>query len=373
MESIYVSLLAVVALLLIIVLIRLFIPGGSDRRMLDLKNELADLKTRQLEGQSQSLARQTELYQQSQKLLNTQLDQSLRSLGELLSKSQGNINAQLASTEKVMVDVHQRLGTLSEAARNIQEIGKDISSLQDILQAPKLRGNLGEYLLEDLLRQILPAGNYGMKHSFSSGVQVDAVIRLGGNLIPIDSKFPLESFQRMSAAEAPADKARFKKEFVKSVKARIDEIAAKYINPHEGTFDFALMYVPAENVFYEMIVTDELTDRTWEIFNYAVSRHVIPVSPNSFYSYLMAIAYGLRGFRVEQQAKTIIGELSKVQTAFTAYVEEFSLLGRHVKNAAGKYDDCQRKVERFGEQVSRITGAALEPGTEKKRLDSAPP
>jgi DNA recombination protein RmuC len=369
-EPIFLVLLAAVAVLLIVILIRLFIPaGGAGRQMLDLKNELADLKTRQLEGQTQSMARQYELYQQSQKLLGSQLDQTLRSLTELLAKSQGNINLQLASTEKVIVDVHQRLGTLSEAAKNIQEIGKDISSLQDILQAPKLRGNLGEYLLEDLLRQILPAENYAMKHSFKNGTQVDAIIKLGGSIIPIDSKFPLESFQRMTAADAAADKARFKKEFVKTVKARIDEIAGKYINPDEGTYDFALMYVPAENVFYEMIVTDELTDRTYEIFHYAVGRHVIPVSPNSFYSYLMAIAYGLRGFRIERQAKTIIGELAKVGDAFGAYAEDFTLLGKHIKYAAGKFDDCQKRVEKFGEQVARITSAAVDPDPEKQQLE----
>jgi DNA recombination protein RmuC len=145
---------------------------------------------------------------------------------------------------------------------------------------------------------------------------------------------------------------------VKSVKGRIDEIAQRYINPDEGTFDFALMYVPAENVFYEIIVTDELTDRSYEIFHYAVAKHVIPVSPNSFYSYLMAIAYGLRGFRIEQRAKTIIGELARVRESFAGYAAEFETLGKHIKNASAKYDECQKRSDRFGDQVARITGAA---------------
>jgi DNA recombination protein RmuC len=345
MEPVTLALFAGIAVLLILILVKLFSPSGAvSRQIIDLKNEITDLKTRQLESQAKALS----------------------SLNDHLIRSQGTINQQLAGTQKVISEVHQKLGSLSEATRNIQEIGKDISSLQEILQAPKLRGNLGEYLLEDLLKQILPGENYRIKHSFKNGTQVDAVIRLAGNLIPIDSKFPLESFQRMTGAEAQADKARFKREFVKSVKARIDEIASKYINPNEGTFDFALMYVPAENVFYEMIVTDEITDKSYEIFNYAVQRHVIPVSPNSFYSYLMAVAYGLRGFRVEQQAKTIIGELAKVQEAFSAYTEDFNLLGRHIKNAAVKFDDCQKKSERFGDRVSRITGAALEPAAEER-------
>ncbi len=350
MEPLFLAILAAVLALLVVVLVRLFSPDvGMSRQMLELKNELSDLKEKQLAGQAQALA----------------------SLNDHLIRSQGTINQQLANTQRVISEVHQKLGSLSEATRNIQEIGKDISSLQDILQAPKLRGNLGEYLLEDLLKQVLPAGNYAMKHCFRNGTQVDAIIRLGGNIIPIDSKFPLESFQRITAAREPAEKSRFKKEFVRGAKARIDEIASKYINPDEGTFDFALMYVPAENVFYEMIVTDELTDKSYEIFHYAVGRHVIPVSPNSFYSYLMAIAYGLRGFRIEQQAKTIIGELAKVQDAFSAYSEDFSLLGKHIKNAASKFDDCQKKAERFDERVSRITSAALEQEEAGKRLEGA--
>jgi len=347
MDPISLALLAAVAVLLIIVLVKVFSPNTvASQQLLDLKNELGDLKTKQLANQSEAL----------------------RSINEHLVSSQNAINQQLGSTNRVIADVHQRLGSLSETAKNIQEIGKDISSLQDILRAPKLRGNLGEYLLEDLLRQILPSENWRMKHSFRNGTQVDAIITLGGSIIPIDSKFPLESFQRMTVAEAAADKARFKREFVKSIKGRIDEIASRYINPDEGTFDFALMYVPAENVFYEIIVTDELTDKTYEIFHYAVQRHVIPVSPNSFYSYLMAIAYGLRGFRIEQRAKTIIGELARVRDAFAAYAADFEVLGKHIKNASAKFDDCQKRSDRFSDQVVRITGAVTD-----QQKDALPP
>ena len=347
MEPILIALLAAVAVLLLLVLIKLFSPSGAvSRQISDLKNEITELKTTGLQSQARAL----------------------EALNDHMVKSQGTINTQLAGTQRVIAEVHQRLGSLSEATRNIQEIGKDISSLQSILQAPKLRGNLGEYLLEDLLKQILPGENYRMKHSFRNGTQVDAVIRLAGSVISIDSKFPLESFQRMSAADSAADKARFKKEFVRTVKARIDEIASKYINPDEGTFDFALMYIPAENVFYEMIVTDEVTDKSYEIFHYAVQRHVIPVSPNSFYSYLMAIAYGLRGFRVEQQAKTIIGELAKVRGLVLRLYGGFHSSGQAPQERRGKFDDCQRKVERFSDRVSRITGAALEPGEDAPKL-----
>jgi DNA recombination protein RmuC len=199
-----------------------------------------------------------------------------------------------------------------------------------------------------------------MKYSFKNGMQVDAVIKLGEGIIPVDSKFPLESFQRLVVAETDEEKRNYKKEFVASVKKRIDEIASKYIVPNEGTFDFAMIYIPAENVFYETIINDSLTNKEYEIFNYAIKRHVIPVSPNSFYAYLMALVYGLKGMKIEQQAKTIIGELSKVQTAFGRFFEDFSLLGKHIGNAHTKYDESAKRAERFNEQIERIVGTKVD-------------
>jgi DNA recombination protein RmuC len=264
------------------------------------------------------------------------------------------------NAQQMLGEVHNKLGSLAESSKHIEEIGKDISSLQNILRAPKLRGGFGEYLLEDLLKQIFPAKNYDIKHTFRSGAQVDAVIRLGDGIVPIDSKFPLESFQRFIAAEEMSQKTKFKREFIKSIKLRIDEIAAKYINPQEGTFDFALMYIPAENIFYEIIINDDLTNRNYEIFNYALERHVIPVSPNSFYAYLMAIVFGLKGFRIEQQAKQIMGELSKVQSTFADFYGDFTVIGRHIKNAAAKYEDGLKSADRFNERLSRVTGIPSE-------------
>jgi DNA recombination protein RmuC len=212
---------------------------------------------------------------------------------------------------------------------------------------------------------VLPAGNWAVKHRFRDGTQVDAVIRLAGSLVSVDAKFPLESFRRMAIAEAPADRQRARREFARSVKLRIDEIADRYIKPDEGTFDFAMMYVPAENVFYEIITAEPGAESPWELFQYAWARRVIPVSPNSFYSYLMAIAYGLRGMRIEQRARTIVGELRSVQDAFGAWTADFAMLGRHLKNAGAKFDECQRKVDQFGDRVARIAGGETTAGPEE--------
>jgi len=277
-----------------------------------------------------------------------------------LNAGQTSIHSQLNHANQVMNEVFGKIGILEATAFNIQNIGKDIASLQNILQAPKLRGNLGEYLLEDLLRQIFPVDHFEIKYTFANGTQVDAIIKIGGQIAPIDAKFPLESFQRLIHAENDEDRKHAKKEFIVSVKKRIDEIAGKYINPAEGTFDFAMMYIPAENIFYETIINDSITGKEYDIFNYAVSRHVIPVSPNSFYAYLMAIVYGLKGFRIEQQAQRIVCQLTSLQNHFADFYKELAIMGRHLDNASGKYRDCIRKVERFHERVAEITGLKVE-------------
>ena len=362
MDYVVLSGFAVLFLLVFIVLVRLFSmkPPDHSSQIMDLKNELNELKTKQLESQQTSLAQQHKLLIETQNQLSSQLTQMMNMMGQNLNSAQGNITRQLDNSNRIIGDIHTKLGTLETTAKNIQEIGKDISSLQNILQAPKLRGNLGEYLLEELLKQIFPAKNYEIKYNFKNGTQVDAVIKLGDGIVPVDAKFPLESFQRLIVSDNEEMKKQLKREFVSSVKKRIDEIASKYINPAEKTFDFAMMYIPAENVFYETIITDSLSNKDYELLNYAMSRHVIPVSPNSFYAYLMALVYGLKGFRIEQEAKTILGELSRVQEKFGKFFTEYGLVGKHLSNALVKFNDSEKNAEKLNDQINRITGQQTE-------------
>jgi len=348
---------AVLFVLVILILIKLHSTNTTDLtpQLLDLKNELNELKTKQLESQQLSFTSQQKLLLDTQNQLGSQLQQMMSLMGQNLNSAQSNIAKQLDNSNRIIGDIHTKLGTLETTAKNIQDIGKDISSLQNILQAPKLRGNLGEYLLEDLLKQIFPGANYQTKYSFKNGTQVDAIIKLGGYIVPVDSKFPLESYQRFIDADNEEDKKTFKKEFISSVRKRIDE-TAKYINPAEGTFDFAMMYIPAENVFYEAIINDSFTNKDYELLNYAMSKHIIPVSPNSFYAYLMALVFGLKGLKIEQEAKTILGELSQVQDKFGKFFADYSLVGKHINNALGKYNDSAKGAEKLNDQINRITG-----------------
>jgi DNA recombination protein RmuC len=348
---------AVLLLLVVLILVKLFSAKPQDLtpQLLDLKNELNELKTKQLESQQTSLTSQQKILLDVQNQLGSQLHQMMTIMNQNLNSSQSNITKQLDNSSRIIGDIQTKLGVLETTAKNIQDIGNNISSLQDILQAPKLRGNLGEYLLEELLKQIFPGANYAMKHSFKNGTQVDAIIKLGGYIVPVDSKFPLESYQRFVEAENNEDKKTFKKEFISSVKKRIDE-TSKYINPAEGTFDFAMMYIPAENIFYEAIINDSFTNKEYEILNYAMSKQVIPVSPNSFYAYLMALVFGLKGLKIEQEAKTILGELAQIQDKFGKFFTDYSLVGKHISSAISKFNDSEKRAEKLNEQLGRITG-----------------
>ena len=361
MDIITFAAFAVLFLLVILILVKLYSSRTTDLspQMLDLKNELTELKTRQLENQQNSFTLQQKLLLDTQNQLGSQLQQMMSLMNQNLNSTQSNIAKQLDNSSRAIGEIHSKLGALEKTTKNIEDIGKDISSLQDILQAPKLRGNLGEYLLEELLKQIFPTANYETKYLFKNGTQVDAVIKLGGHIVPVDSKFPLESYQKLSAADNEEGKKAFKKEFINSVKKRIDE-TAKYINPAEGTFDFAMMYIPAENVFYETIINDSFTNKDFEIMNYAMTKRVIPVSPNSFYAYLMALIFGLKGLKIEQEAKTILGELSQIQDRFGKFYSEYSLVGKHLTSAINKYTDSTKGAEKLNDQIGRVTSQKTE-------------
>ena len=249
-------------------------------------------------------------------------------------------------------EIQQKLGSLQAAATQMQEIGKEVSSLKSILHAPKLRGNFGEYLLYNLLKDTLPPKNFAVQYQFSDGSAVDAIIRLGKNIIPVDSKFPLESFERYLTSKDSESKKKAKTEFTRSVKGRIDEISKKYIRPQEGTFDFALMYIPSESVYYEILTND--TQKGYELFDYAMKSRVIPVSPNTFYAYLMAIVYGLKGMKIEEQAESIIKKISGIQKSFTDLTEEIATLGKHLTNAGTKFSEVKEKAATIENQLDGL-------------------
>lgn len=265
-----------------------------------------------------------------------------------------SMSTQLMSGNQIIGDVKERFGEIMETTRQIYNIGKDISSLENLLKSPKLRGNLGEYLLEDLLKQIIPVQNFSKQYKFKNGEKVDFAIHLGDKIVPIDSKFPLENFRKFIESEDEAEKASSYKEAMKNVKKHIDDISRKYINPSEGTFDFAMMYIPAENVYYEAIIKEEATRDEKSIYMYSIEKRVVPVSPNSMFAYLQSILIGLRGLQIEKNAEEILNNIASLKGDYGKFAENFRVLGAHLNNASKQYDESSKKLNNFENRLDIV-------------------
>jgi len=303
---------------------------------------------------SDTLSKNTEL-------ILKQLNESAR-VQQMVSNNMGE---RLDSAAKVFGDVKKSLGSLDEKTQQIYEVGRDIASLQEILRAPKMRGGLGELFLESLLEQIMPRKDfYELQHCFKTGERVDAVIKIGSRLVPVDSKFPLESFKRFVDVQTDEEKKRAKKEFVKAVNTHIDDIAAKYILPDEGTYDFALMYIPAENVYYETIIKDEGFGEEKSIFSHAISKKVIPVSPNSFYAYLQVIILGMKGLKVEEKAQEVIKMLITLKGSLGKFTQDFEVIGSHIDNIKSSYERAVKSLDKFEDKL--LSADSLE---ENKKIE----
>lgn len=281
-------------------------------------------------------------------VITQQLNERLRDNTDTLLKTQKDVTDRLNKIS----DVEKSLVRMEETYKQVLEISKDISSLQDLLRAPKFRGGMGEFLLENLLTQIMPSRNFfELQYAFKNGTKADAVIKIGENIVPIDAKFPLESFKRMVEADSEEDKKSARRQFTRDVQNRIDEIASKYILPDEGTYDFALMYIPAENVYYETILKDIQEKDEKSLYSYALNKKVIPVSPHSLYPYLIVILRGLRGLAIEKNATQVIEHLNRLQIDLSKFRDDFRLVGGHLSNAKAKYDDAERKLDKFSDKL----------------------
>jgi DNA recombination protein RmuC len=240
---------------------------------------------------------------------------------------------------------------LEGRSQQILDVGKQISTFSDLLKAPKARGGLGEFLLGQLLAELMPREYFDEQHGFRSGERVDAVIKLGGRLVPVDAKFPLESFQRHIQTTNEEERIRTRREFERTVKTHITAIARKYICPQEDTYDFALMFVPSEQVYYETIVRGPSSGKTDDLMTVALKQRVIPVSPNTFFAYLQVILLGLRGLSIEQEAAAIMQQLAQLRGDYDRFSKDFSVLGKHIKDARETFDRTDRSLDRLGQRL----------------------
>ena len=273
-------------------------------------------------------------------------------LNKSLQFGQSTLSQSIQSSRQSLERLNAQIGELQGTNKQMLLLGTDVKRLQEILASPKLRGQMGEWSLENLLSRILPKDGYQMQYSFKDGLRVDALIKLADFTVPVDAKFPLPAFEAACKAKDDEQRGPLRKQFLKDVINHIDKIASSYIRPAEGTVDFALMYIPAENVYYETIARYE--SDTKDILGYCLDKKVIPVSPNLLYAYLMTVAMGLHGLQIEKQAAEIRQNLKKLNADFADFLSQFDTLGSHIRNAANKYEETNKKLDRFGTQLNQI-------------------
>ncbi len=319
---------------------------------------LAAVMLLSLAASRREAAGQNAVIQTVQENLNT-LCKNQEALSQSLEKNlrdgQQHISSFLSNSQKTFGELKEQIGKLKSDSERMLQLGADVRSLQNILKAPKLRGQMGEFSLGSLLKQILPADGFVLQHTFSNGKIVDALIKLPDFAVSVDAKFPLPTFEQMNAAQDETEKSKLRRTFQNDVCRHIDKIAQQYILPAEGTLDFALMYIPAENVYYETIIKYE-NDRM-DLLNYALDHKVIPVSPNLLYAYLMTIVMGLHGLQIEKEAAMIRKNLQKLTMGLSAFGGTWEVLGKHLRNAQGQYDEGQGKLSKFMLQLEQIQQA----------------
>jgi len=305
--------------------------------------------------QDESLTEWLKSMQQSLDKTNENLNQAMResnkTVAESLQKSTQDMNERLDKAAEFIAGVKKEVGQMAE-------IGRGMKDIQEFLRSPKLRGNIGEMVLKELLGQMLPKKTFNLQYSFKSGETVDAAIQTEAGLVPIDSKFPMENFRKMMGAETDKEGDSARKVFVNDVRKHIRAIAGKYILPDEGTIDYALMYIPSEAVYYE-IVNDP------DLFDYAGKNKVLPVSPTTFYAYMKAILASFEGQKVEERAKQILAALGAIGKDYEKIADNLATLSRHLTNAHNQMNNVNASFNLLGQKLAgtrRLEEGVEDPG-----------
>ncbi len=336
------------------------ITGEEKSRAVLLEGLRGDLVGRVDGLERRNAELQTILTQQlgtTQHLLEQRLSGQEQSLREQLSHQAASLQSQtgilqrhMEGTQATLAQVTEKMGMVQQTSLRMAELGKDIEGLQRLLRAPKARGELGELGLETILRDILPKDRVVYQYAFADGRKVDAMVLLDRGLLPIDAKFPMEDFQRYLEAEED-DRPKARRAFLANLKKKIDDIAKLYVRPGEGTLPLALMYLPAESLYYEAFVVHVPEEE--DLWHYAYERSVLPLSPGTLTAYLKTVALGLKAAAVEQNARQVLDLLATLERDLRSFEGGFETLGRHLANAHQKYDEGQRALQRLSGHLER--------------------
>lgn len=288
-----------------------------------------------------------------------QMQSGLASVGALATTAQKTVSERLQESTEMLLTVRQQLGEMRQAGHELSEAAKQ---METVLGGTKTRGTLGEIALDRILSDTLTPASYETQFRFSTGEVVDAIVRLQDRLLPIDSKFPLEDYRRLVDAGEEARKG-----FSQTVRAHADSIAKKYILPNEGTLDIALMFVPSEGVYYELLRSADTKGTPLD--EYCRAKCVVPVSPNTLFAYLRVVALGLRGMQIEEHANRLLSSLSGLKRQVENFSEIYERLGTHLLNAQKSYSDADRKLDRARITLEELAQGA--PAPADKVLESA--
>ncbi|PIR95177.1 DNA recombination protein RmuC [Candidatus Falkowbacteria bacterium CG10_big_fil_rev_8_21_14_0_10_37_6] len=306
-------------------------------------------------------------------IMDTKLSEVHKSNQEQYGKTTGIMSSVTNQAQKMLSDIHdqsqkaissvtEKLTKLDETNRRVVDFAAQLQSLEDILKNPKHRGILGEYQLEMVLKNVLPPAAYKLQYEFSDGDIVDAAIFVKDKIIPIDSKFSLENYNRIVQEKNPANRAKLEREFKSDLKKRIDE-TAKYIKPNQNTMDFAFMFIPAEGIYYDLLINQvgAIKVNTRDLIEYAFrDKHVIIVSPTSFHAYLQTVLQGLRALQIEESAQEIRKNVEMLQKHLLSYNDYLQKLGGHLGTTVGAYNNAYKEFKKIDKDVARVTDSKSE-------------
>lgn len=296
-------------------------------------------------------------------LIQQQMAQLQKELGGRMNETNQAFREQHQSVTGIVRDITSHMSKVEEISRQVLSETTELQKLQQILKNPKQRGVLGEYFLENLLKNVLPPDNYQMQYRFLDGEIVDAAVFVKDKIVPIDSKFSLENYNRLAVEENPAERDKYEREFVSDLKKRVVE-TSKYIRPNEGTMDFAFMFIPHEAIYYDLLVNKigTIGEDTENIIQRAASKyHVLVVSPTSFLAYLQTVLQGLRALKIEEEAREIQKRVDELKKHLGAYEKYHTSLGGHLQTAVNQYNLSSKEFLKIDKDVYRVTGSSNNP------------
>lgn len=300
------------------------------------------------------------------KLILAQMNELARTVDNKLHESNKQVNEsmryQSTETSRIIGDITEKITRLDETNKQVVSFADQLKNLQDILKNPKQRGVLGEYYLETLLKNVMPPGSYEMQYGFPDGSIVDAVVFVKDKIIPIDSKFSLENYNRIVETNDKAEKERLEKVFVNDLKNRIVE-TSKYIQPDQNTMDFAFMFIPHEAIYYDLLINKigAVNEDTENLIQRAASKYkVIIVSPTSFLAYLQTVLQGLKAMQIEESAKDIVKRVGELTKHLKSYEEYHNKLGNSIGTVINHYQSSQKEFKKVDKDIIKITGESID-------------